>query len=188
MSRPPGRRALATIPNALTLLRIVVAVAFPWTPQAWRLGAIVIAGLSDALDGFLARRLRTAGPTGALLDGIADKVFGVLVLGTLAYEGTIAWWQLALLLSRDIAVALIAVFVTVRREWWAFGRMSARWLGKVTTVAVFAFVIGLYAAPALAPALLWVAIGLSAASGVDYLVIGVRRHAGASPAIAGSAT
>lgn len=174
---------MAAIPNALTVLRIVIAAAFPILPESWRLWAVLVAGASDAVDGWLARRLGATGPAGALLDGVADKALGVAVLGTLAWDGVLALWQLAVLLSRDLAVGLIAAYVAARREWWAFGRMSARFLGKATTVAAFAMVVVMLAWPGAAAAawLMWGTMALSVGAGVDYvgvLVRGVRETPG----------
>ena len=134
----PTRSWAAVLPHAVSSLRVAMAVLFPLMPTArWRATVILVAGLSDLGDGFIARRLGVAHAWGGHLDAISDKVFVLSVLVTLLVDGLIGPWQVALLLSRDLAVASIAAYVALLRQWSAFERMPARWAGKVTTAAMF---------------------------------------------------
>lgn len=79
---------LRLLPNLLSVARVPLAVAFPLyasnaSNAAIALGVLGAAGVTDVLDGWLARKLDQATPTGAMVDGIADKVFAASVLGTL---------------------------------------------------------------------------------------------------------
>ena len=80
-----SEKDLVLVPNLLSGARVPLAVAFPLAagnaPLA--LGILGFAGLTDVLDGWAARKLGQATPVGALVDGIADKVFAASVLGTL---------------------------------------------------------------------------------------------------------
>jgi phosphatidylglycerophosphate synthase len=131
----------AAIPNALSVARIVLGIAFPWVPADRRAAVVVVAALSDLLDGALSRRLHAASPTGRILDPVADKVFVLAVVGTLLVEGLLAVWEVVLVGLRDLAVLAGAGWVLLRRDWSALGRMAPTWLGKATTAAQFVFLL-----------------------------------------------
>lgn len=133
------RTWLAPVPNVLSVLRLVLAMCFPFLPAWWRGPAILLAGVSDVADGFLARRWQLISKLGGLLDAAADKLFFLSVLTTLAWNDVIMLWQVALLLSRDIVVVAISIYIALRRRWRAFGHMPPRPLGKVTTIVVFVY-------------------------------------------------
>ena len=115
-----------TLPNRLTMLRIVLAAAvfasLMSEEPAWHLAALVMfvaAIVTDWLDGWLARRTKTVSPFGKIADPIADKI---LVLGTL----------IALIRLKELAVPLWAVFLIVMRELIIGGvRVIAGAQGKV---------------------------------------------------------
>lgn len=167
---------LAMVPNALTVLRLVIAAAFPFVPQTWRLWLVAAGGASDALDGLIARRFGLTTWIGALLDGIADKAFTLSVLGTLAAAGVLSPWMLPLLLARDIAVALMAAIGVIRRQWWGFRKATARPLGKATTVALVVAVLLLLLGLGAAPVALWLAAALSVLAAIDYFATFLRAQ------------
>lgn len=138
-TKAPG--LVRRVPNALSGLRLVLAVAFPLLPEEGRLPAVLASGATDWLDGLIARRFHVQSTLGGLLDAVADKTFVLAVLLTLASGGVLAWWQVPLLLVRDAAVLITVVFFALRREWAAFGGMSARWPGKATTALTFALFV-----------------------------------------------
>ncbi len=110
------------IPNAISLARLclvpVVLTAIlngdPRTALIW----LGVAGFSDALDGFLARRLGARSRTGAYLDPIADKCLLSGVYFALAYDRAVPWWLTAIVFGRDavmlIFIAAVFLFTTVR--------------------------------------------------------------------------
>ncbi len=167
--RPPAWTT--GIPNALTLLRIAIAAWFPWSPEPWRLGLVAVAAASDFLDGWIARRFRLGSRLGAILDGIADKAITLSVLLTFTIQGELAWWELVLVMARDIAVIAIAAHLAWHRAWPEFSRMSARMPGKVTTFALFALMGVLLLAPRYAWVPLWPTVLLSVLAAVDYVLI-----------------
>ena len=168
----PASRVITTLPNALSMLRIVLAVAFPVLPEDWRLGVVAAGALSDWLDGLIARRYGACSVTGGLIDAVADKVFVLSVLLTLTFDGPLELWQTALVLTRDLMVAGRAVHVVVRREWSAFRRMPARMLGKAATVAQFALLVAILLQPMvdLVEVTFAATVVLSLLAAGDYLV------------------
>jgi cardiolipin synthase (CMP-forming) len=128
------RGPLFTLPNVLSLSRVALVPLFvvAATPGA-RVAVVGAAALTDLLDGWFARRRRSASRLGAILDPIADRVFVLAALATLLAEGALALWQAALLLTRDIATTagyLVARSSTRLRDV----ELKARLPGKVVTV------------------------------------------------------
>src|SRR3954464_5903141 len=85
---PMSRPSLGSLPNMLSASRLVLAAGFVATGATEaRVGLIGVAAVTDFLDGWLARRVDAASPWGALLDPIADRVFVLTVVATLAFTG-----------------------------------------------------------------------------------------------------
>ena len=168
---------LRDIPTLLSLSRLVFAAGFVAADGVMmRASLIGIAGITDLLDGFLARRWNVVTRAGALLDPIGDHVFMFVATVTLVVSGALNVPAAAVLLARDIATAvgfLIAIAVPrLRHE-----EFKARWPGKLVTALQFATLLAVI----LAPSLTWwllalVAIG-SASSIVDYAVAVWRARA-----------
>ena len=138
------------IPNVLSSLRLALAAIFAIVAPPLRPFAVLGAGASDWLDGFIARRLHASSWMGGVLDAVADKAFVLAVLATFVHEGTFELWQAGLLLLRDVSVLMVAVYVIATKQWTAFTKMPSRPLGRVTTAALFALFLGMTALPALA--------------------------------------
>lgn len=163
---------LAAIPNLLSFSRLVLGVAFPALPVSWRFAVVAIAGLTEFLDGALSRLWHVTSDTGRLLDPIADKVFVLAVFGTLAFDGTVALWELPLIGARDLLVLGGCAYVATRRGRGALMRVPPRPLGKVATALQFAYmVLALLGRGPLRPVFLVTAV-VSVAAGLDYLIKG----------------
>ncbi len=174
VDRRGTRRLFRHIPNALTLLRLALTLWFTRADPDVRVWIILAAGLTDLLDGLIARRFGLTSWTGALLDAIADKAFTLTVLICLAAWGTLAWWHLPLLLSRDIVVGVIALYGAANRQWPVFKQAVARWPGKITTALMFALLLVATGVPAWKDWLLWPTIAASMVAAIDY--VGVFRR------------
>lgn len=103
-----------SVPNQITFLRMgflpFLIIAIRYSRYDWALALLVIAALSDGLDGMLARRLNQKTQLGTFLDPIADKLLLSSCYLMLAFKGKIAWWLAILVLGRD-ALILIACAV-----------------------------------------------------------------------------
>lgn len=108
-----------TIPNALSLLRLVGIPFYAWlilearNPAAAFL-VLAVAGATDWLDGYLARRLQQYSRLGELLDPLADRLYIAVTILCLALVQVIPWWLVAVLVARDLV--LIAVWPILRRR------------------------------------------------------------------------
>jgi cardiolipin synthase (CMP-forming) len=105
--------SLHFLPNLLTLLRLLLALPIALCIlqglYGWATLLFLIAGFSDGLDGFLAKRYGWSTPLGGLLDPLADKLLITLVLVTLALQGLLPIWLVALAIARDLIIALGAL-------------------------------------------------------------------------------
>lgn len=190
MNAPVPAR-LVNIPNALTALRLVLVPVFVLVmftggghdPAArWIAGAIfAFAALTDRLDGQIARQRGQVTNFGKIADPIADKaLIGAALIG-LSILGEIFWWITIVLLVREVGITVLR-FAVLR-----YGVISASPGGKLKTVLQIV-AVGLYVLPILSlplplPATLvdWVrgvlmgiAILLTLATGIDYLVRATR--------------
>jgi cardiolipin synthase len=100
-----------TVPNALSVLRLLTIPVFVWLamgPRADGAAALVMAlgGITDFLDGFLARRWNQISRVGQLLDPIADRLSTLAVLIVFLARGVVPWWFVVLLVGRDVVLAV----------------------------------------------------------------------------------
>ncbi|APR80633.1 CDP-diacylglycerol--glycerol-3-phosphate 3-phosphatidyltransferase [Minicystis rosea] len=172
---PPGffsRRELLLAPNVLSFLRLPLALAFPIAARSkgQALSVLALAGLTDVLDGFIARVTRQVTSTGAVLDPIADKVFATSVVATLLARGQIPAWGIPALLAREILEAPLLAWGLVARphEERDVTEVRANVPGKLATVAQFTAVMAAIEAPALLPAALVASAAAGTIAGVMY--------------------
>jgi cardiolipin synthase (CMP-forming) len=159
-------------PNLLSLLRLPLAVAFPFAARS-KNGALLVlavAGLTDVLDGYLARRAGETTTTGAVLDPVADKLFALSVVGTLIAQGKIPRWGVPALLAREILEAPLLLWVLLRPPEEGSAPVEVRSMvpGKLATVAQFAAVMAAIELPAALPAALAAAAATGTVAGVLY--------------------
>jgi cardiolipin synthase len=105
--REPGPARLS-IPNLITLARILLVPVVVWAIAAGRMQMafllFLVAAISDAVDGFLAKRFGMKTELGAYLDPLADKVLIVSIYVTLGITGVIPLWIVILVVSRDFMI------------------------------------------------------------------------------------
>jgi cardiolipin synthase len=102
--------SLRWLPNAISLSRIVLVWPILWLivedEFVWAFILIVVAGLSDGIDGYLAKRFDWGSPLGAKLDPIGDKVLIAGVFVTLSYVGLVPVWLTVFVFGRDIILVV----------------------------------------------------------------------------------
>jgi cardiolipin synthase len=188
---PPVSSRIVTVPNLLTMFRmalIPVFVSLLFSRKfAWALGVFIMAGLTDGLDGLLARRLNQGSQLGTILDPIADKLLLVtsfIVLSVPAIAPTpmprhfpIPFWVTVVVISRDIFIVVGAAAINIVT---GFRRFRPSWLGKInTTVQILAIAAILIAAsyPSLSgylPTVYTTVFGFTVLSGIHYIFFASR--------------
>jgi cardiolipin synthase len=173
-----------TVPNQLTFLRLgflpFFIVLLIYERFSWALLILVLAALTDAMDGLLARSLDQKTSLGAYLDPIADKLMLSSSFVALALEGRIPRWLTILVLGRDVLILTTAAVILLASGYRHFPPSV---YGKITTVAqiVLVFVVLLAEGfhltnlATLRQVLVYVVAGFTIFSGFHYSVVVARR-------------
>ncbi|MQA84862.1 MAG: CDP-alcohol phosphatidyltransferase family protein [Streptosporangiales bacterium] len=135
---------LLTVPNGLSVARLAGVPLFLWLvlgPKAdlWALGVLAASGFTDWLDGKLARAWNQASQVGKLLDPAADRLYIVAILAGLTLREIIPWWFAALLVARELLLAIALAALYLHR----YEPLQVHFLGKAATMCL------LYAFPLL---------------------------------------
>jgi cardiolipin synthase len=125
---------ILTVPNQLTFLRLAFLpffiLAIHYERYGVALAILIVAGFTDALDGFLARGLNQKTPLGAYLDPIADKLLMSSSYVVLALHDKIQWWVVILVLGRDVLLLVAAAVILITVGYRPF---PPSLYGKATT-------------------------------------------------------
>lgn len=160
--------------RVLLVPAIVVLLLADTTGTAlWALVLFIVASLTDTADGWLARRRGEVTRWGKLADPAADKLLVLGVLAALVWTGAVAWWVLAVIALRELAVT-VQRQVLLRRDVV----MAASIWGKLKTVSqliAMSLIIAPFVPDVVGTAVLYVAVLLTIGSGLDYAVRGSRR-------------
>lgn len=181
-----------TIPNLISIARLLLVPLIVWLivaeQYALAFAVFLAAGISDAVDGYIARHFDLRSDLGAFLDPIADKALLVCIYATLAYVEAIPPWLVILVISRDVLIVGAVVL-----SWMLSAPISTRphWVSKVNTglqIAFAALVLGdlafgldLYGTRQIG---VYAVGALTVISGAVYLVDWIGQMAGSEAASA----
>jgi cardiolipin synthase len=177
---------LRQLPHLLTLIRLLASPFLAWLLLESRfseaLAGVLVAGLTDWLDGLAARRLHASGRLGVILDPIADKTLLVTLFLTIAYIGLVPAWLVYLAVGRDVMIAAGALLLRIFRGTRRFFPST---LGKISTFfQILLILLVLVHATYPYNILLWLqnlALALcalfTALSGLDYIRRGFEMSA-----------
>lgn len=183
--RPPVRK-IEHLPNAITISRVALVPVLVLLLRDQRfpsaLAVFALAGLSDALDGYIAKRYGLVSQFGAILDPLADKILLVTSYVMLAVLSLIPFWLVVAVVSRDLLIVggylayTLAAGTTVQMRPTALSKLNTL-LQILLVIAVLAqAALGVQAHEAIA-ALIGAALGTTVASGLHYLwTWGVMRQ------------
>ena len=173
-------RDLLAPPNLVSLSRIPLAATFAaWVDEPIpALAVLALAGLSDVVDGFIARRWNMVTATGTVLDPVTDKLFVLVVVAALVSTGRLPFPEVLLLATRELGELPLVV-------WWAVSHQRRRARsenpmanvpGKLVTVLQFATVAAaLFSSPLTGPLL-----AATAVAGVLAAAVYARRELGSA--------
>lgn len=131
------------VPGLLSLCRLPLALLFPFVHESVPLsvGFIAMAGVTDLLDGWYARRFHQETATGAMLDGVMDKAFVLSVLATLLGTGRLSVGDVAVLSTRELGEGVLIAVSLVLKPRPVVSDRSANFVGKAATVLQFVAVL-----------------------------------------------
>lgn len=177
--------SIVTIPNLLTFMRMALIPVFAsllfYGYSGWALVVFVVAGVSDGIDGFVARRFNQQSELGTIIDPIADKLlmttaFIILTLPDIfapAEHLPVPFWVTAAVIGRDVLIVTVAAAINVMTGFRGF---RPSWLGKLSTMvqviavgliliaAVFPTMHGFYL-----PTVYVIVVALAFLSGFHYI-------------------
>jgi cardiolipin synthase len=166
---------LSYLPNVLSGARLVLAPYIFWLMWRREYGAVlawfVFCGITDGLDGWIARRWNAQSRLGAMLDPIGDKLLLSGSFVVLAVDGAIERWLAVLVLGRDVVILLFAAGVLLSKKKTEF---PPSWWGKASTVAQICYIVALVGhlggfLPGVLPEIgKWCVVAFLAISSVDY--------------------
>src|SRR3954462_4256582 len=184
----PMLSQLRAAPNQLTLLRLIIIpfiiISIVDDRFGWALALFILAGISDALDGLLARLLKQKTLLGQYLDPIADKLLLSTLFPVLSATHKIPWMVTILVMSRDVSLLIVAAIFTLTTSYREF---KPNIFGKANTVAQIATVLVVLADETwpfqwlgiLRHVGIWSTMILTVVSGVSYVLRAMRKlHAG----------
>ena len=178
------------VPNLISLVRLAAVPLVVWMIATERLAGafwvFIAAGVSDAVDGYLARALNQRTPLGAYLDPLADKLLLVCVFVTLGHAGKLDSWLVILVVSRDVMIVGGIILLSLIEHRIA---IAPSFIGKANTIVQVAFaglVLARYGLDFRGlgwnAALEWASYGVALTtlfSGAHYVVVGIRHLAAA---------
>mgnify|MGYP001241830583 CR=1 FL=1 len=184
MTHRTSARMGAAVPNLLSLARLFSAPVAVWlivvdeyTAAFW---LFLAAGLSDAVDGTLARLLGARTVLGSYLDPIADKALVMGVFFALGYTGNLPVWIVMLVVSRDIFILGGAVLLQTLKP--TAGAIRPAMISKLNTALQIALAVGTLGLAAFAieagwvqRILIWAVAATTVLSGMTYLISAGRR-------------
>lgn len=133
---------MINVSNVLSFLRVPFAFLFLVESSSLRCFAVVLAMITDSVDGYLARKRNVVTKFGMVLDPLTDKFFVYFALSALFLEGKLSPWQVTAMLSRDIAVIAYSLLILLMGRTKSITFRSL-WAGKASTALQFIVLIGL---------------------------------------------
>src|SRR5437660_9162238 len=179
-----------TVPIHITFLRLAVLRLFlilmSYERYRCALLVLVVSGLSDGIDGLLARSLNQRSSLGAYLDPIADKLLLSSSFLILAFKKQLAWWLTILVLSRDVLILIVAVVILLISGYRPFPpSIYCKLTAATEIILVFLVVLGAayphYHVGVLNHLLVYTFTVLSIVSGFHYSFTTARHLSGSTP-------
>lgn len=161
-----------TIADVLTLLRLPLAAAFLLVPSTRiRLAILIVAAVTDLLDGVIARRIGSS-RFGPVIDPIADKLFMLAAFIVVAMSGALHFFEIAGVLIRDLTATLAFIYVVLTRRPRA---IPARLGGKAVTVAQLLTLVAFLTESPLVRPLAWSTAAIALYAIWDYGKVAARE-------------
>jgi cardiolipin synthase len=185
MSESQISSKILTLANLLTFMRMalipVFAIMLVYHREGWALIVFTVAGVSDGIDGFLARRMKQESELGTVIDPIADKLLMTTAFIMLTIPGLLSpgrhlpvpFWVTAAVIGRDVLIIAVAGAINIMTGFRGF---RPSWLGKASTFVQVSAVILILVAAVLPdlngfylPTVYTVVVAFAVFSGVHYV-------------------
>lgn len=171
-----------TLPNIITLMRLFMVPLIVWAllsdQMALAFGVFVLAGISDAVDGTIARYFNQQSEFGTVLDPIADKIMLVSVFVGLTYLGHIPLWLTIMVVSRDLLIINGVMLAFVMARDVVIKPLAVSKANTVAQILLAGLVLGFlafdFSSPTLIVSLEWIVALLTGLSALAYVWEGLK--------------
>lgn len=162
---------LGYLPNILTAIRFSLipsyAILFFFNERYTAFGIWLLAGVTDILDGYIARKYNAVTNVGRMLDPLADKLMMLTVMVSLLWAGDLPWVAAGVIFARDVGMIICSAFFHFKGK----KTVPANWMGKLTTILFYMAIFFVYFQWAYALPFLWVVILFSFITSWMYAVL-----------------
>ncbi len=129
------------IPNIITTFRLFLVPIFAYftliSDNLWAaLIVFVVSGISDVIDGIIARKCNMITETGKVYDPLVDKLMQITVLFALSARGFIPVWAIAIIIAKELIMIAVALVLYLKKTI-----IQSKWYGKMTTVIFYAVIL-----------------------------------------------
>lgn len=150
MHRLFKKEQLFTIPNLLSLVRLALIPLIVWLycvkyEYLWAVVVVVLSGVTDIVDGFIARKYHMVSDFGKILDPVADKLTQAALIICLLKRYDWMTWLMVLFAAKEIIMGISGLVVIKKKDVVN----SSQWFGKLTTVVIYGVMIILFLFPGL---------------------------------------
>lgn len=181
-TRSLGILQVRNIPNLISILRVLLVIPVVYLlfveNYFWSLVLFIMAGISDAIDGFLAKKFDWVSPLGEILDPLADKLLMVSCYLSLGWLGQIPIWLVYTVVGRDLVIVIAAIIYHYNFKRI---RITPRFISKVNTtvqillICVVLFSLSVMVIPSSGLYVLFsIVMFTTLVSGIDYVIIWTR--------------
>ena len=138
MRRLFSKKEVLTIPNLLSLFRLCLIPVIVWLycGKEWygaAIGVLILSGISDVVDGWIARKFNMVSDFGKVLDPLADKLTQGTLLICLLFRYPMMWAVIAVFALREVVMLILGGIVIQKKDMVS----GARWHGKANTVVIY---------------------------------------------------
>ena len=170
---------LMNLPNALTLFRFVLIGIFPYlyflegleNNKVWAFAVFILAGITDVLDGFIARRFNLITKWGKLMDPLADKLMLIVVLISLYTVELVPLIVIIIVLAKELLMVLGAIFIYRNRNTV----VQSNIVGKSSSAAFYVAIIALVLNIPYAYYILGAAVILTIIALIQYGILNLKK-------------
>ncbi len=173
------QKKIFTIPNFLTLVRLLLVPLFFWvycvkSNTLWSAVIVVVSGLTDVLDGYIARRFHMESNLGRVMDPAADKLMQTMMCFAMIIRYPIMFWILAFFAVKELAMVILG-YCYMKRTGVV---NSARWYGKASSIVQYTVMLSLIVNPEIteysAHVLISLCMATHALSLISYVIFYIR--------------
>ncbi len=172
MHRLFRKEQILTIPNLLSLFRLGLLPLIAWFYNVRQnyiaaIALLVLSGITDVVDGTIARKCNMVSDFGKILDPIADKLTQMVMLMCLAVKYTCIIWMVLVFVLKELAMTVLGYLAIKRKD----SVNSAKWYGKANTVIIYSTIVLLILIPNIPKNAVTVMVGICIAAMVASFIL-----------------